>query len=129
MPTQVKFCEVREIVGETAMVDCDVSLGDAVAVELAVSELVAPFQYEAGLVSWRPYQGGDISLVNGAYSNFLRMFHSVEYEDVCSPASYVPGTVVQDQLLALTGECADLAAPLADEVVQWIRDGRPNPNT
>jgi hypothetical protein len=33
--------------------------------------------------------------------------------------------VIQDRGLALTGECAQLAAPLAADIAQWIRDDRP----
>jgi len=91
-----------------------------------VAEVVAPFDYNNGLITWRPYTGGNISVVNDAYSSYLRMFHTAEYEASCSPAAYTPGTVIQDRGPALTGECAQLAAPLAADVVRWISDGRPD---
>lgn len=127
MPVQVLSCEVSAATPADALVECQVRLTDAVAVELGVAQLVAPFRYSDGLLSWQPYTGGNISEVNAAYSTYLRQYLEAEYETVCAPAAYEPGSVVQDRGLALTGDCAELAAPLADDVVQWIRTGRPSP--
>jgi len=127
MPTRVITCQVVEASVDRASVECQIRLSDPVSVETGQSELVAPFLFEDGLVAWQPYRGGDISQVNAAYSDYLRQFHATDYERVCAPDAYESGSVVQDRLLALTGECAELAAPLADEVAQWIRDGRPLP--
>ncbi len=124
-PIDVQGCVAASVAGATARVECNVRLGDPVAIELGVAELVAPFDYNDGLITWRPYTGGNVSDVNDAYSSYLRLFHTAEYEARCSPAAYTPGTVIQDRGLALTGECAQLAAPLAADVVRWIRDGRP----
>ena len=127
MPVEVVACVAVNATGQAASVECQVRLGDLVAVELGASELIAPFLYSDGLVSWQPYRGADISRVNRAYSNYLSQYHPVEYETACLSSAYEPGSVVSNAGLALTGECAELAAPLADEVVQWIRDGRPAP--
>ena len=125
MPIEVRACGVASVVGSVARVECAVRLGDLVAVELGVADLVAPFGYNDGLIAWRPYTGGNISDVNDAYSSYLQLFHTAEYEARCSPAAYPPGGVVQDRGLALTGECAQVAAPLAADIAQWISDGRP----
>jgi hypothetical protein len=125
MPVQVSSCEVTAATSEDALIECQIRLTDVVAVELGVTQLVAPFRYSDGLLAWQPYTGGDISDVNAAYSTYLREHHPAEYEMYCAPAAYEPGSVVQDGGLALTGACAELAAPLANEVVQWIRNGRP----
>ena len=71
---------------------------------------------------------GNISDVNDAYATYLLLFHTAEYEARCLPAAFPPGSVIGDRGLALTGVCADLAAPLAADVVEWIRDGRPTEN-
>jgi hypothetical protein len=125
MPIQVEACDVVSVTGSIARVECNVRLGDLVAMELNVAELVAPFDYSDGLITWRPYTGGSISDVNDAYASYLRLYHATEFDARCSPAAYAPGTIIQDRGLALTGECADLAAPLAADVAQWLRDGRP----
>jgi hypothetical protein len=127
MPTRLKGCEAIEVTHLFTTVECEIELTDAVAIELGVSDLVYPFRYMDGLLTWLPYRGGDISDVNEAYSSFLRFYHPEEYEAVCAPGAYETGSVVQDRLLALTGPCSELAAPLADEVVEWIRSGRPAP--
>lgn len=125
MPIEVQGCLVASVFGSMARVECHVRLGDLVAIELSIAELVAPFDYTNGLITWRPYTGGNISDVNDAYASYLRSFHTPEYEAHCSPAAYTPGTMIRDRGLALTGECAQLAAPLAADIAQWIRDGRP----
>jgi hypothetical protein len=127
MPVQVIGCEALEATSQGAIVECQVHLTDAVAVELGVTELIAPFRYSNGLLAWQPYTGGNISQVNAAYSSYLRQYHQARFEIACAPIAYEPGSVVQDQGLALTGSCAELAAPLASDVAQWIREDRPGP--
>lgn len=124
MPTRVDGCRAVATTLDGVSVECQVHLTDPVAVEVGVSDLIAPFVYEDGLVTWQPYRGGDISQVNTSYSRYLQAFHRAEYDAVCSPDAYESGSVVHDRQLALTGECAELAAPLANDVAQWIRDGR-----
>lgn len=126
MPVQVGGCEVSAASPQDALVECEVRLTDLVAVELGVSQQVAPFRYSDGLLTWQPYTGGSISQVNAAYSTYLRQHHEADYETACAPSAYEPGSVVQDRGLALTGACAELAAPLANDVAQWIRGGRPS---
>ena len=127
MPIDVRNCVVASVAGSTTRVECQVRLGDLVAAELGTADLVAPFDVEGGLARWRPYTGGDISAVNDAYASYLRLFHRAEYEGRCAPTAYSPGTVIVDRGLALTGECAELAASVAADVAQWLREGRPEP--
>lgn len=127
MPVQVIGCEALVATSQDAIVECQVRLTDLVAVELGVTELVAPFRFLGGLLAWQPYTGGNISQVNAAYSSYLRQYHQAEYEIACAPLAYEPGSVIQDNGLALTGSCADLAAPLASDVAQWIREDRAGP--
>jgi len=58
---------------------------------------------------------------------YLRRFREADQEGVSAPNACESCSVVQDRLLALTGEFAELAAPLADEIAQSIRDRRPAP--
>ena len=109
-------------------VRCEVTQHDPVYVELGVADLVAPIRvYEDGSIDWLPWEGGDFTQANWAYSDYLRLHHTAEYEAVCLPGSYEVGTVNSNANMALTAACAELWAPLADEVAQWIRDGRPEP--
>jgi hypothetical protein len=125
MPTTLGDCEIEPVTDSSGRVTCSARLGDLVAVELGVAELQAPFDYSEGLLAWRPLEGGDFSQVNRAYADYLRRYHPDDYNEVCGATAYEPGSVVLDKGLALTGECAELVAPLAGEVVDWIRRGRP----
>lgn len=127
MPITLSDCDAQLTTPTYGRVSCRAQLGELVAIELGEADLIAPYDYEDGLVSWRSFQGGDIGLVNAAYADYLRHYHPDEYDTACNPAAYEQGTIVHDQRLALTGTCAQLAAPLAPQVVQWIREGRPNP--
>jgi hypothetical protein len=101
--------------------------GDPVAAALGVDEQVASYTYENGLLSESTFAGDSIAEVGRAYSMYVRTFHEPEYLAVCQPAAYEPGSIVQTELLALTGDCAALLAGLSDEVVAWIGTGRPVP--
>ena len=109
MPIVHGECSAEQVTESSALVRCDVN----------------PFGYENGQLAWRPLEGIDIGEVNRAHAEYLRAFRPDEYAAVCSPGAYEPGTVVQSNLLALTGECGELAASVADDVVAWIRAGRP----
>lgn len=127
MPTTFGDCEIEPVTDSSGRVTCSAHLGDLVAVELGVAELQAPFDYNEGLLAWRPFTGGDISQVNKAYADYLRQYHPDQYDEVCGSTAYESGTVLLSNGLALTGECAELAAPLSGDVVEWIRRGRPEP--
>lgn len=126
MPVVPGDCTAEQVTARSALVRCQAMLGDAVALELGVLQVVYPFRYQDGLLAWQQLEGADIGEVNRAYADYLRAFRSVDYEALCSPSAYEPGSAVQSNLLALTGECGDLAASVAGDVVEWIRDGRPD---
>jgi hypothetical protein len=127
-PWAVHGCEPVSSMPPWVEVDCTVTLGDPVFVELGVADLTAPARvYDDGSVVWLPFREGDFSLANQAYADYLRAFHPEEYGTVCSPAAYEPGTVAADRGLALTESCAELYVPLGDAVATWIDDGRPEP--
>lgn len=126
LPTRVGACETDPS-ASPVIVRCDIVLVNPVADELGVDRLVAPFRYEDGLLTWLPYTGGDIGLHNEAVSAYLARFEPEAYEQACLPGAYDPGSVVSDRGLALTGECAVVAAPLAEDVAEWLRAGRPEP--
>jgi hypothetical protein len=125
MPAVVGDCATEQVTGSSALVRCAVTLGDVVAAELGQDEVVYPFRYQDGLLAWQEFDGDDFGEVNRAYADYLRASLPDEYAVVCSPGAYEPGTVVQANLLALTEECGVLAASIADDVVTWIRAGRP----
>lgn len=125
--TEVQSCAVASTTASLVTVDCAVVLGDPVAEAVGASEVIFPFWYVEGLLSWRPAQGGDLGLLNRAYSEYLSLFYPTEYAAACSPAAYEPDSVLQDKGVALTPECAVLQVPLSSDVAQWIRDGKPQP--
>lgn len=110
-------------------VRCDATVNDPVAIELGVDQGVWPIRVNDDLtVRWLPIEGVEFSQSNWAYSDYLRAYHPTEYEVACQPGAYEVGTIHANANLALTGACAELFVPLADDVVQWIRDGRPEPS-
>lgn len=107
-------------------VACDITFGDSLHAQLGLDRLVMPFQYfsDSGRLGWRPFQGGDFSALNRASVEYLRAFHTPEYEASCDPSKFEFGTVNFDQGLALTPECGRLIAPLVDDIAKWVADGR-----
>ena len=128
-PTQELLgCESAEPTGSMASVACRIRLLDPVAAEVGLDgELNSGFLYTDGLLTWQAYTGGDISLLNRAYGTYLRLFLPVEYDQACSAAAYEPGTVIFVGGRALTRACAELSMSVVEDVVAWIRDGRPTP--
>ena len=109
-------------------VACDITFTDPVFAAEGVSALVFPiWVFNDGTTAWRPMQGGDFSAANRDYADYLRTFHTSEYEAVCSPSAYELGSINSDGGLALTGDCAQLYVPLALDVAEWVRDGKPLP--
>ena len=109
-------------------VACEVVMHDPVWEALAVANVIAPVRVFDDLsTQWRPFRGADFSDANRAYAEYFRAFRTTEYETVCDPSAYEPGTVNADAGLALTKQCAELWVPLAEQVAQWIIDGRPAP--
>lgn len=127
LPTIIDECAIVPPAIEPISVRCRATSSDPVAAELGVVEMVAPFIVVDGLVDWQAYRGGDLASVNAAYAQYLTLFDPTGLEAFCRPAAYEPGTFVQNGGLALTGECAALVAPLAEQVAEWVRNGRPAP--
>jgi hypothetical protein len=125
MPQTIKACDLEAVSMTRVEGRCTLLLNDPVADELGAGEQVARFTYESGLLTESAFEGESIGKVNASYSEYVRTFHEDEYNAVCQPGAYEPGTFVQSELLALTGECATFVAPLADDVVAWLRAGRP----
>lgn len=124
-PITLSDCEDIPATATTGEVLCVARTENPVMVELDMAEFTAPFDYENDLLTWRPYQDGDITAVNAAYADYLSQFKPEQFAEACTSIAYEPGTIVLSERLALTGECAQVAAPLSDEIAQWIRDGRP----
>ncbi len=125
--TTVHGCEIESANDRLAIVNCRVTLNDPVAAAVGLGELISPFTYFNDALTWQPFEGGDIGLVNRAYAEYLQLFRPAEYEAACSPLAYEPGSVVQNGGIALTGECAELQTPLSDAVADWVEQGRPQP--
>lgn len=125
MPMNLGRCETTLVSATLVTGECRVEITDPVAAEVGAADQIAPFRYENGLITILEFQGDSLLAVNRAYSDYLRTFHPDEYDASCRPGAYQPGSIVQSELLALTGECAGVAAPRAAGVAAWIRSGRP----
>ncbi len=110
-------------------VSCEVTFSDPVHAALGVEQLVMPFQFfaDTGRLGWRPFEGGDISVVNRASVEYLRAFQPETYEASCDPSKYEFGDINFDQGLALSPECGRVLGPLAEDIAQWVEEGRPLP--
>lgn len=121
-------CEAVVVSQDRVRAECATTTEDPVFAALGLAELVSPINvFPDGSVTWVPYSGGDIGLVGRAYSQYLNEFHPDEYRDVCDPLEYRPSSIVNNNGLALTGACGELAALHADEVGAWIAAGDFNP--
>lgn len=125
LPTTIVDCDATVVSASLVTGECRLEMADPVAAELGAAEQVAPYRYEDGLLTILEYRGDSVFAVNRAYSVYLRTFHPEDYSAACQPGAYEPGSIVQSELLALTGECADVAAPRAADVAAWLRAGRP----
>lgn len=118
-------CTVAESGTVYIEVACAIHQNEPVFEALGVADLVAPYRvFPDQTVDWQPWRGGDFGSVNQAYAEYLQIHHADEYEAACAPFRYEPGTIVSNGGLALTADCAAVAAPLADEVAAWIEAGR-----
>jgi hypothetical protein len=123
-PWTIRTCGTIQVDADSIDVSCDVIVHDPVFQELGIAELTAPVRvFDDQTTKWLPFQGGDTGGANRANADYLRTFRPAEYEAVCNPAGYEPGTIHADGGLALTAACAELWAPLGDDVAQLIRDG------
>lgn len=125
-------CVADEAASRTqfVMVVCDVSVADPVAAELGSENLVIPWRvWSDGHIDWLPAEGAGYEPTNRAYAEYLRAHYPTEYEQTCDLIPYLSaGISAQDAFgLAQTRECAQFAISRANEVAQWLRDGRPTP--
>jgi len=127
MGGDLQGCEIASSVPGYVFVECTVVESDPVARAVGVSEVTVPFRYSVGSLTWQPFEDAEFSLVNEAYAEYMSLYHPAQYESVCSPDAYEPRAIVTDAGRALTGECAAVEAPLAEDIAQWVRDGRPQP--
>lgn len=119
-------CDSSLVTEQSVDVGCEVTVTDPVFAAEGVDALVFPLRvFNDGTTAWQPMQGGNFSAVNQDYADYLRAFRPAEYEAVCAPSAYEPGSVVSDRGLALTGDCAQLYVPLAPDVADWVNDGKP----
>lgn len=126
-PQELKGCEATSTANTLFVrVECSIVNHDPVFVANGVSDLIAPWQvFDDGAIKWRPYEGADIVVAARDYGVYLRERHETDYLEVCQPASYDLGTVVFNGNIALTGSCAALAVPLAEDIAEWVAAGRP----
>jgi hypothetical protein len=123
-PWTIGTCRTIQVEVGSIDVGCDVIVNDPVFEELGIAELIAPVRvFDDQTTKWLPFQGTDVGAANRANADYLRTFRPAEYEAACNPTGYEPGTIHTDGGLALTAACAELWAPLGDDVAQLIRDG------
>ena len=122
----VHSCESFGVPGPTATVRCRVTLNDPVAVELGRADLDIGliFDEDGSITHW------DIqpTVTDFTYNAYLKAYHEAEYEAACSPTSYDAATIMVAGVgSAITPECGELWGSVTQDVVQWIRDGQPQP--
>ncbi len=126
-PQEVQSCEATSANEDFVRVDCIIVNHDPVFVADGVSELVFPWWvYDDGTMVWRPYEGAEIGDAVRAYRDYLLAQAPDAYAEACNPGAYEFGTVISNGGMSLTGECAELALSLAEDIAAWVEDGRPD---
>lgn len=117
---EITSCEVDRSTPQYVAVHCTVVTDEPVWVATGVGEhVVATEVYDDGTVQWRRTLDGGFTYPSLAYVDYLRAYQPAQYAAACDADA---------RFLAQTPECARLYAPLADEVAQWIADGKPLPD-
>lgn len=127
-PIEVTECTASHLGGTQASVDCTTNLPGPLADALGAPPTVTtPFTYIAGQLAWEPFETGgfDVGELGRVPSEYLQQYHPVDYETACAPQAYDALSVVINNGMALTPECAEVIAPLLEDIAQWVRDGRP----
>lgn len=129
-PRQLRSCEVVSTVGSIVTVECLVAVGDPVFAVTGASELIFPFRYVDGVISWQTFRvaEGFQSPFSGpaAYTDYFEVFLPDEFAEACSQASYT-GPFVFNGYMVLAPPCAELMVEHAEEVAAWVEAGRPGP--
>lgn len=124
----IRSCEPLDVVELFVEVGCTVTTDEPVWNELGTTEYVAPVRvFDDQSTQWLPIIDSPFAGPNRAYAEYVQAYLPEMYDAVCDPLVYEPGTVVQDGGLALTAECAEVWAPIGDDVARWIAEGRPMP--
>jgi hypothetical protein len=116
-------CEVVIAASTLVRVECVQVRTDPVLAALGMEVVTAPLDvYPDGTVRWQPLSEGP-GVIGEALVEYLERFHESEYQAVCSPAAYPPGSVVDNNRLALTAACGELVALHVEAIADWIEAG------
>jgi hypothetical protein len=122
-------CEIVTVSGFISEAVCPVEITDPVRLEFGPAEgQLDLVRYGDGL---SPIGDGTLdvsqytnsSLASGAY---LEQYLPDEYAAACDPSGY-DREIRYEYGVTLTSECGELVAANAEDVAQWVRDGRPAP--
>lgn len=120
-PRTLDGCTAGSEFAGAVRVTCRVSIPDPVWIAVGADELEVPYRvFDDGTVAWDEFASPEFRAANRAYADYLVEFHPADYDAVCSPGAYEPGSVLFSSGLALTPECAEVWVPLAGEVAEWL---------
>ena len=119
-------CEQQMGNDQVVVIECTSISADPVQLALGVEEQVSPVYYRENGLEWGPAYGDGLADASRAFRTYLSDRYPDEYDAVCDPTGYDARSINQNAGLALTGPCGEFAATHAEEVAQWIRDGRPD---
>lgn len=112
------------------LVECAAVDTSPVAGALGGGERVDPWRvFDDGRIDWLPWKsatlGDGAAELDAAFAAYLAVVHEDEYWAVCSASAYEALSVIVNQRIALTPECAELMVATAPDVAAWIEQGRP----
>ena len=129
-PRELRSCEVTNTVGSIVTVECLIADSDPVFAATGTSELIYPFRYQDGVLTWHTFRvaEGLRSPFAGpaAYVDYFEVFLPDEFAAACSPASYT-GDFVYNGYMVLAPPCANFIVRHAEDVAAWLEAGRPAP--
>lgn len=126
-PREVGQCEVSQSIGSIIMVECPVTFTDPVTSATGVSEVIYPYRYHDGVITWsqmRLAEGtGSPFAGSKANADYLELFHPDD-ATACSFAADT-GSAHFNGYLVLVPACADVLIAHASDVAAWVKAGRP----
>jgi hypothetical protein len=126
-PREFGPCEVTQSVGSLIMVECPVTFTDPVTVATGVSEVIYPYRYQDGVITWQQMRlaTGTASPFAGSAANaeYLELFHPDDAE-ACAFATY-GASITFNGHLALVPACAEVLVTHASDVAAWVEAGQP----